>query len=82
MNAQQNWVDKAEKFARDRARIRQVLHAGGSMHLGQICNEFIYKFRYLPKGIERRLRELAEKGEVFCRIENGVPYYLLNLEAK
>ena len=77
MTSQQNWVNRSEKFARDRARIRQILYSGGAMHLGEICNKFIDTFRYLPKGIERRLRELTEKGEAVCMMDNGVPYYTL-----
>lgn len=67
MNAQtplKTWPERAEKFAHDRARIRQILaNSMLPLNMAEIYRRFKENFRYLPD-IERRMRELIKSGDV------------------
>ena len=74
---QQNWVEKAETFARVRAHMRQVLAASGEpLDMAELLTEFKFRFRYLPNGFERRMRELLQSGDV-VRTDGSVPTFKL-----
>jgi len=61
---QQSWADKAERFARTRAQIRQILSKSDRpLNMAQIYNLFLTYFRHLPD-LERRMRELVKDGVV------------------
>jgi len=60
-----DWTKKAESFARVRAHMRQVLaSADKPLDVAQLLTEFKFRFRYLPNGFERRMRELLNSGDV------------------
>ena len=64
MTLQSDWTAKSEKFALDRAKIRQVLSSHQQpMDMAEIYATLKVRFRYLPD-IERRMRELVEQGAV------------------
>jgi len=69
-----DWTKKAEKFAKVRAQILQVL-SGSSVPLdmGQIMQRFKLKFHYLPY-LERRFYELMETQQIL-RIDGAIPRY-------
>jgi len=81
--SEQTWVDRVENFAKQREQIKEVLkRAGRPLHLGEICMKFIEYYCYLPKGIERRLRELVKNKEIICwsrdRLNRSIPHYKVN----
>lgn len=64
MTAKLSWPERAEKFAKIRAQIRQVLsNSDNPLDMAEIYRDFKEKFRFLPD-IERRMRELVASGDV------------------
>lgn len=64
MTTKLSWPERAEKFAKIRAQLRQILtQSGKPLDVAQIAAEFKLQYRYLPT-IERRLRELVESKDV------------------
>lgn len=64
MTAKLSWPERAEKFAKIRAHLRQILSASNKpLDVAQIATEFKLQYRYLPT-LERRLRELVESKDV------------------
>ena len=60
-----DWTSKSESFARVRAQMRQVLATQKKpLDMAQLLTEFKFRFRYLPNGFERRMRELLNSGDV------------------
>lgn len=76
---QLSWVEKAERFARTRAQIRQILaKSDRPLNMAQIYNLFLTYYRHLPD-LERRMRELVKEGSV---IKDGmsIPTYRLIID--
>jgi len=71
------WADKAETFAKQRAQLRQILASTlDGLDIGEIANEFKFRFNYLPTDLCRRLRELV-KSKAVKRNDGSVPTYQL-----
>jgi len=74
---QQSWVEKAESFSRIRAQMRQVLASQNKpLDMAQLLTEFKFRYRYLPNGFERRMRELLSSGDV-VRSDGAIPTFKL-----
>ena len=77
--SQQSWVEKAERFARTRAQLRQILaRSQVPLDMAAIYCRFKDYFRYLPD-LERRMRELVRRGEV-TKYNGSIPTYKLSEE--
>jgi len=75
--SEQSWVEKAESFSRIRAQMRQVLASQNKpLDMAQLLTEFKFRFRYLPNGFERRMRELLSSGDV-VRSDDAIPTFEL-----
>jgi len=69
-----DWTKKAEKFAKVRAQILQVLSGSEyPLDMAQIMNRFKLKFHYLPY-LERRFYELMETQQI-QRLDSAIPRY-------
>ena len=75
--SEQNWVEKAESFSRIRAQMRQVLASHNKpLDMAQLLTEFKFRYRFLPNGFERRMRELLNSGDV-VRSDGAIPTFEL-----
>lgn len=69
-----SWPERAEKFARDRARILKILNESeNALDMAQLMGRFKMTYRYLPH-IERRMYELL-KDELIVKIPGPIPRY-------
>ncbi len=77
LGSKQDWVSRAEKYARQRGHIRQILAASTrGLDLGEIAFCFKNRFGYIPSDLCRRLREVVAENNGVVKVDGLIATWM------